>query len=267
MSARSLFDPLVDAYDAARPSYPHRLFVDLEWLAGRELAGADIIEVGAGTGIATRALLDRGARVIPVDHSPGMLGRLRERTPGLGAVRADGEALPFADAVADFVCYAQAWHWVQVPVAAAEAARVLRPGGALAVWWNDVDGADLRWWERQQQRLEAMSPGYQRDHRLRPWADELRWTGLFAEVVTVSGRWSRTLAVEAYELWLRSKSYVQATGDRLEDFLAAERRSLLKAFPDGMITEPFHTVLVVARIGSPGEDVVSAPPTATLRDP
>ncbi len=248
MSTRSLFDPLVDAYDAARPSYPDRLFADLEWLAGRGLADADIVEVGAGTGIATRQLLARGARVIPVDHSAVMLGRLRERTSGLGAVRADGEALPFAGTVADLVCYAQAWHWVRVPVAAAEAARVLRPGGALAVWWNDVDGADLRWCERQQRRLEAMSPGYQRDYRLRPWADELRWTGLFAEVVTVSDRWSRTLALDAYELWLRSKSYVQAIGDRLEDFLAAERRSLLEAFPDGMITEPFRTVLVVARL-------------------
>ncbi len=238
----------MDAYDAARPSYPDRLFKDLEWLAGRELAGADILEVGAGTGIATRALLVRGARVIPVDHSSGMLGRLRERTPGIAAVRADGEALPFSDAVAGLVCYAQAWHWVRVPVAAAEAARVLRPGGALALWWNDVDGEDLRWWERQQQRLEAMSPGYRRAYRTRPWSDELRWTGLFTEVVTVSGRWSRTLPLDRYELWLRSKSYVQAIGDRLEDFLDAERRSLLKVFPDGMVTEPFHTVLVVARL-------------------
>ncbi len=205
--------------------------------------------MGAGTGIATRQLLARGARVIPVDHSPGMLGRLRERSPRIGAVRGDGEALPFANAVVDLVCYAQAWHWVRVPVAAAEAARVLRPGGALAVWWNEVDGEDLRWWDRQQRRLEEMSPGYRRDYRIRPWADELRWTGLFTEVVTVSDRWSRTLPLATYELCLRSKSYVAAIGDRLAEFMDAERRSLLRAFPHGMVTEPFHTVLVVARPG------------------
>jgi len=247
MGSRSLFDPLVDAYDAARPTYPNTLFDDLARLAGRPLAGADVVEVGAGTGIATRRLLDRGARVIPCDLGPAMLTRLRERTPAIPAVLGDAEALPLRSGVADLVCYAQAWHWVRVPVAAAEAARVLRPGGALAVWWNDVDAQDERWWQRQQDRLEAMNPTYQRSYRSRPYADELRWTGHFAEVVTLSGRWVRRIDIDLYLTWLRSKSYVAAIGDRLEDFLDAERRSVLRAFPDGIIEEPFRTLLVVAR--------------------
>ncbi|MBX6390147.1 MAG: methyltransferase domain-containing protein [Frankia sp.] len=247
MTARPRFDPLVDAYDAARPSYPDALFADLERLADRPIAGADVIEVGAGTGISTRQLLARGARVIPLDVAPAMLARLRARTPGIPAALADGEALPLRAGVADLVCYAQSWHWVQVPVAAAEAARVLRPGGSLAVWWNDVDAADTRWWQRQQERLERMSPGYRREYRTRPFADELRWTGLFSEVVTLSGRWRRELDIDAYMTWLLSKTYVVAIGPRLDEFLDAERRSLLRAFPDGVIEEPFRTVLVVAR--------------------
>jgi SAM-dependent methyltransferase len=245
--ARSPFDALVDAYDAARPTYPEALFDDLERLAGRPLTGAEVIEVGAGTGIATRRLLDRGARVVPLDIGPAMLGRLRARTPGIPAALGDGEALPLRAGAADLVCYAQAWHWVRVPVAAAEAARVLRPGGALAVWWNDVDAEDAPWWQRQQERLEKVSPGYRRSYRTRPYADELRWTGQFAEVVTLAGRWSRRLDLDTYETWLRSKSYVAAIGDGLEDFLAAERRSLLRAFPGGVVEEPFRTLLVVAR--------------------
>ena len=54
--------------------------------------------------------------------------------------------------------------------------------------------------------------------------------------------------LDRYETWLRSKSFVAAIGDRLEDFLAAERRSLLRSFPDGRIIEPFRTILVVARV-------------------
>ncbi len=247
MCSRSVFDPLVNAYDAARPSYPTYLFQDLERLAG-SLADARVIEVGAGTGIATRQLVARGARVIAVELGEAMLSRLRERTPDVaGAVLGDGEALPLAAGVADLVTYAQAWHWMSVPDAAGEAVRVLRPGGSLAVWWNDVDAADTRWWRSQQTRLEAMSPGYDRDYRIRPWADELRWTGNFADVVTLTGRWEREMPIDAYLTWLRSKSYVAAIGDRLGDFLGSERDSLLHAFPDGMVVEPFRTVLVVAR--------------------
>jgi SAM-dependent methyltransferase len=247
-NASSPFDDLLDAYDEARPGYPVRMFEDLEFLAGRRFTGADVIEVGAGTGIATRAMLARGARVVPVDIGPAMLGRLRQYTPAVPAVLGDGEALPFAAAVADFVCYAQAWHWLRVPEGAAEASRVLRPGGSLAVWWNEVDATDTRWWQRQQERLERMSPGYTRDYRVnRPYADELRWTGRFEEVLTVAGRWTRTIAIDRYLTWLRSKSYVAAIGPDLGDFLDAERRSMLRAFPDGEIVEPFHTILVVAR--------------------
>jgi SAM-dependent methyltransferase len=247
MASRSQFDPLVDAYDAARPTYPDQVFDDLELLSGRPIAGADVIEVGAGTGIATRRLLERGARVVPFDIGPAMLTRLRERTPGIPAGLGDGEALPLRAGSADLVCYAQAWHWMRVPVAAAEAARVLRPGGALAVWWNDVDAADEPWWQRQQDRLEAMSPGYSRDYRSRPYADELRWTGQFAEVVTLAGRWVRRIDIDGYLTWLRSKSYVAAIGAAEQDFLDAERRSMLRAFPDGVVAEPFRTLLVVAR--------------------
>ncbi len=246
MPVESVFDPLADAYDAARPRYPDALFRDLERLAGRGLAGADVVDVGAGTGIATRAMARRGANVVAVDIGAAMLARLRAHDPHLPAVRADGEALPFRHGVADLVCYAQSWHWVRVPVAVAEAARVLRPNGCLALWWNDVDAEDFRWWERQQERLEAMSPGYSRHYRTRPYGDELRWTGYFAEVATVVCRWHRTIDIDLYLTWLRSKSYVAAIGERLEEFLDAERRSMLRVFPDGIIIEPFRTILVVA---------------------
>lgn len=243
----SPFDPLVDAYDAGRPSYPDRLYDDLERLT-RPLRGADVVEVGAGTGIATRALEARGARVVALDLGVAMLRRLRERSGRTPVAVADAHALPLGAAAADLVCYAQAWHWVRVPEAVAEVRRVLRPGGALATWWNDVSADDLRWWQAQQDRLEAWSPGYSRDYRRRDWSAELAGVPGVESVAVASVDWVRPLSIEQYETWLRSKSYVAALGDRLEEFLAAERASLSAAFPAGVVPEPFKTVLVVARM-------------------
>lgn len=251
----SLFDPLVDAYDAARPGYPDDLYDAVERLAG-PLAGADVVELGAGTGIATRALQARGARVTVVDPGPVMLGRLRARGPGTPAAVGVAEAVPLADGCADLVCAAQAWHWVDVARGAAEVVRLLRPGGALALWWNDVDTGAAPWWATQQDRIEAGNPGYRRLYRTADHGAALAATGLFAAVEAIETRWVRPLDLDTYETWLRSKSYVAALGDLLPDFLAAERASLLEAFPDGTVREPFVTRLWVA---TPSGQAVAAP--------
>lgn len=234
------FEQVVDDYDAARPTYPAELFAALP-------PGDRVLELGAGTGLATRGLA--GRRVVATDLGPNMLARLHRNLPAVPVAVARGEALPFADACFDGVCGAQMWHWVDVPTAAAEVARVLRPGGWLALWWNDVDADGQRWFEDQQARLEASSPGYRRSYRTRDYAGELLGTGLLADADEQVLRWSRTLDWPTYERWLRSKSYVQALPD-LDGFLAAERASLADAFPDGRIVEPFVVRLVTVRLAS-----------------
>ena len=240
----SPFDALVDAYDAGRPSYPAQLYDAIERL-GHPLRGADVIEIGAGTGIATRALSERGARVVAVDIGEQMLRRLRARTPESPVAIATAEALPFAEHTADLVCAAQAWHWVNVDYGAPEVRRVLRRGGALAVWWNNVVADGEPWFEAQQARLEAMNPSYSRDYRSAPADEPL--ARYFANIDVFTARWSRTLSLSDYLVWLRSKSYVAAIGEYLEEFLAEEDASLRRAFPDGDIVEPFEVRLVVAR--------------------
>ncbi len=244
--AGSVFDQLVDAYDATRPSYPSDLYDAIDRLTV-PLRGARVIEVGAGTGIATRGLRDRGADVLAIDIGPAMLQRLRNRIPGQRAVLARAEAMPVPAASVDIVCAAQAWHWVDPERGPLECRRVLRSGGALAVWWNNVRAEGQRWYEEQQARLEAMSPGYTRDYRDPPMADP--FTPYFDDVEVFATRWARTIGIDDFMTWQTSKSYVAAIGDRLPEYLAAERASVLEAFPDGVITEPFETRLVVARKG------------------
>lgn len=230
------FEELVDDYEAARPRYPRELF-DALAPSGR------VLELGAGTGIATRELSAR-ADVVATDLGPGMLARLHALVPQVPVAVARAEALPFADGSFDLVCGAQMWHWVDVPAAAPEVVRVLRDGGRLALWWNEVDGRDLSWWQAQQDRLEARNPRYTRAYRSQDHGAALMQTGLFASVQRSSTSWQRELDWPLYERWLRSKSYVQAIED-LDGFLAAERASLREAFPDGRIVEPFVTRLWV----------------------
>jgi len=125
------FDAVAALYASARPSYPQE---SVDWVLGD--SARTIIDVGAGTGLFTRLLLAPGRTVIAVEPAPLMLAELRAALPRIAAVQGAGERIPLADASADVVSFAQAWHWVDSEAASVEAARVLRPGGHLGLIWN-----------------------------------------------------------------------------------------------------------------------------------
>jgi ubiquinone/menaquinone biosynthesis C-methylase UbiE len=158
-ATRSVFDAAADAYDAARPSYPAALFDELEDRAG-PLAGRLVLDWGAGTGIASRQLAARGARVVSLDIGEQMLRRALFRSPGSACVLADGNQMPVRSGAADLATFAQAWHWFANPAAIAEVARVLKPGGYWAAWWNRTDAAGEGWFDSYQNLLLARCPGY-----------------------------------------------------------------------------------------------------------
>jgi SAM-dependent methyltransferase len=220
------FEALVDDYDAARPRYPAALYDALGELG-------DCLELGAGTGIASTELAAAARSLVVTDLGPKMLAKGLQKHSSPGFV-ARAEALPFKGSAFDTVCGAQMWHWTSPP-ADAEVLRVLKPGGRLLLWWNEVD-VDAPWWNRQQDRLEAGNAAYGRGYRETDYAAPL--APLFAAKAPVEIRWSRTLSIALYERWLRSKSYVQELAD-VEGFLRASRADLLEAFPDGHVVEPF----------------------------
>ncbi|MGN6302686.1 MAG: class I SAM-dependent methyltransferase, partial [Angustibacter sp.] len=102
-------------------------------------ARATVVELGAGTGKLTELLVDAGHDVLATDPLPEMLGRLRVRVPGARAAVATAEHIPVASQSADVVVCAQSFHWFDHAVALPEIARVLRPGGVLALVWNARD--------------------------------------------------------------------------------------------------------------------------------
>ena len=152
MHARS-FGPAAGRYERGRPPYPDAA---VDWLLP---AGAGrVLDLGAGTGKLTRALLDRGLDVIAVDPSDQMLAELRRVLPGAPAERGSAERIPLPDSSVDAVLVAQAWHWFDVSRAVPEVARVLRPGGRLGLIWNLRD--ERAEWVRRVGEIIGRGGGY-----------------------------------------------------------------------------------------------------------
>ncbi len=250
MAVTAVFGAVAGAYATARPDYPPPLYAALASLAGCSLDGALVADVGAGTGIAARQLRDRGARVIAIEPSAGMLAELAAASPGVRVVRGDGNALPLRDRCADFVIYAQAWHWTDPQRAVPEYRRVLRPGGTFAAWWN-LTARQAPWEVAQEERLIAACPDYREGRDRYPGflerADPAALLLGDSPQVAEFG-WSRRVAMDVHLANLSSKSYVAALGPGgAARFLAAERAVLLAEFPEGIVTENYRTVLTVVR--------------------
>ncbi len=128
-----LFGEVADDYARWRPSYPPEA---VSWLAPP--VPARVVDVGAGTGQLTGALLDLGLSVDAVEAEPRMLDVLTSCHPGAVAHRAVSDALPILDASVDAVLVADAWHWFPFDETVAEVRRVLAPDGWLGLVWNLV---------------------------------------------------------------------------------------------------------------------------------
>lgn len=142
------------AYDRYRPSYPPEA---LHWAlgspAGRRLR---VVDLGAGTGILTRVILDLGHEVLPVEPDGEMRAHLAAATPGVVPLAGSAESIPLPDGSVDVVVAGQAYHWFDPQRAPAEIARVLRqpadrdsgepsatrPGGVFAAIWNLRDESE-----------------------------------------------------------------------------------------------------------------------------
>lgn len=129
--AARAFDTGAGVYDDVRPGYPPDV---LELLAGHR----SIADVGAGTGKLTAALRDAGHEVMALDPSPDMARVLRKRVD-VPVWRATAEDTALGDAAVDALACAQTWHWVDTARASAEFDRVVRPGGAVLLVWNNLD--------------------------------------------------------------------------------------------------------------------------------
>ena len=230
-SRATSFGQQAGAYDRGRPEYPAEA---VEWMLGT--AGPDVLDVGAGTGKLTRAVLATGRTVTAVDPDAVMLAELTAREPRVSTLVGSAEKLPVADASADAVVFGQAWHWVDVPTASREAGRVLRPGGVLGLIWNIRDTREP-WVAELSDMMEASS------------SETLilgvgpRVEAPFEGLETQAFAWTRTLSGEQLAQLATSRSTMIAASAAERAAVLAEINELAGRVSDGhgMLRMPYIT--------------------------
>jgi len=135
------FEQVAELYERARPEYPDEL---LAWVSERlDLGpGRTVLDLGAGTGKLTRALVATGAEVIALEPGDEMRTQLERAVPQARALAAGAESIPLPDDSVDAATAGQSFHWFRLDEAVPEIHRVLRPGAGLALVWNMRDQED-----------------------------------------------------------------------------------------------------------------------------
>jgi ubiquinone/menaquinone biosynthesis C-methylase UbiE len=142
-SFATAFDRAAEEYDRGRPGYPSAAIDVLVRELGLE-RGSVVVDLAAGTGKLTRDLAARFDIVIAIEPLDGMRDRLASAVPAARTLAGTAERIPLPDASADAVFVAQAFHWFDGRRALDEIARLLKPGGGLALLWNTTP------WERRE---------------------------------------------------------------------------------------------------------------------
>lgn len=256
MEGAMTFDEVAALYHRVRPRYPSALFDIVGALPGVG-AGSRVLELGAGTGIATGPLLERGFDVTAIEPGSALVDVARTELADYSNVRwfeTRFEEWPLPAQPFDVVFSATAFHWIDRRIRVARAAAALRTGGYLAIAsYRHVAGGDTEFFASIQECYEAWMPGAKRDERL-PEADqispapaELIKDGLFEEPMV--HRW---LIEEAYDRTGYFDLLSTYSGHRLLDH---DRRMVLFAcigeeidrLPGARVRKAYLHELIVAR--------------------
>jgi SAM-dependent methyltransferase len=252
------FDGLAQGYSEFRPDYPSEI---LEAIAKRarqvEADAPHALDVGAGTGISTRALAEvLGPRwkITALEPSADMRAAAA-REPHSGAaidyVEGASDALPASPGEIGLILVAQALHWFDRPAFNAQAGGVLIPGGALAILYNDRDSTTplIQAFEAL---MEAEVAAYSRDYRNFDYVAEMRALAWTSTVEVHEAHWHRRLSVEAFAGLMLSRANTKSYLERVGADTARRRVEGLASdhADDGIIRLGYRTRVAIAVRGA-----------------
>lgn len=246
------FGTVADDYDRLRPPPPDTA---VDWLLPAACQVA--VDLGAGTGLLSRALARRVARVVAVEPDDRMAAVLRAGSAGAGGTAAGGtaadgtaageievalgrgEAIPMPDASADAVFVSSAWQWMDPRLTTAEVARVLRDGGRFGLIWTGRD-REVRWVREldalREPRQDDLQDDLQDDTERRsgrPWGAPAELPDdLFGPMQIASFAFTRKMTVSDVVAMLATYSgLITASPEDAAEALARARVALDQRFP------------------------------------
>jgi len=220
-------------YSKYRPGYPAGLYTYLCAQAG--LGPGDVVtDLGSGTGLLSRLFLENGHRVLAVEPNAAMRAVAERDFSGQeNFVSIDGraEAIPLADASADFVVAGQAFHWFEPAPTRHELQRILRPGGQVALIWNRRNTEKNDFQQGYEKILEQFGTDYLQVDQQRTITDE-KIAAFFAPntMKTASFPHRQTFDRQGLRGRLLSSSYVPLADDPLSKTMLAALDALFDQF-------------------------------------
>jgi SAM-dependent methyltransferase len=249
------FDQAAEIYDEIRPSYPAALF---DYLFDLLPPRPTILEVGPGTGQATRDLLRRGAVVLAIEIGPAMAARLRANLPSddLRVTIEDFERVDIPHRSMDALFSATAYHWLTPAAQLDRPATILKPGGVMAIVdLNQVDSPDddgffdavQHVYERYGQgHTGPPAPGRESvDPAIRQSLSQDR---RFVDVEVHSYDWNQTYTASTYRKLMLSYSVTQMMNPVDRKGLLDDVEAFIQERFNGQITRPLVVTLTTAKL-------------------
>jgi len=256
---RESFDEVAAQYDSVRPEYPDVIYDEIAALSATG-PGALVLEIGCGPVKASVALAKRGYRLHCIELGARLAEIARIRLSAFPDARVEVGAFEAFETEAryDLIASAQAFHWIDPGVRLVKAARLLKPGGSLAIWWNRhvLIPADQGFFERVQKVYRAVVPEAitldlvklrTPDQMRQPERDEIERSGLFQSIQTRTHLWERTYTAGDYVRLLGTYSDHIAIPAEMRGKLLAGIETLIERSYGGVITKGYLTVLHVSR--------------------
>jgi ubiquinone/menaquinone biosynthesis C-methylase UbiE len=226
--AAEAFGPAAADYERARPSYPPESIDVLR----REVGvgpGARVCDLAAGTGKLTRLLVATGADVVAVEPVPGMREQLAEVLPDIEVLDGTAESIPLEAASVDAVTVAQAFHWFKFDEAFAEIGRILRPGGGLAIMFNQRDER-VGWVKTWNDVIEWHSRRISY-YQTTDWTAALE-SGGFTGMGHATVEWNQTLTRDLLASRVRSVSYIAESSAEVQQEYVDRVLALAEGFDE-----------------------------------
>jgi SAM-dependent methyltransferase len=252
---RATFGQDADLYDQARPGYPDQMFADLAQLAGLN-PQARVLEIGCGTGQATRPLAQLGCTIVAVELSHEMAAVARRNLHDFPNVAI--EVSPFEDwpppaTPFDLVLSATAFHWIDPDIRVGKAADVLRPDGTLALIHSEhVAGGTEGFFVDAQSCYERFDPKTPPGWRQVPAADvpddstEIDASQRFGPARFRRYEWEQSYTTRGYLDLLMTYSPTRAMPQPTRDGLLSCLGGLIDRDHNGQISKRHLTQLTLA---------------------